>query len=62
MRRLRLKAKDHYLSVFTLDPRAEWVRCDGYGSGQGDAERAPACKGYVRPGDDYFHAHHRTRP
>ncbi len=55
----RLKTKDRYLGVFTLgvftlDPRADWVRCDGYGSGQGEAERARACKGYVRPGDDYL--------
>ncbi len=59
VRRLRLKTKDRYLGVFTLgvltlDPRADWVRCDGYGSGQGEAGRAPACKGYVRLGDDYL--------
>ena len=52
VRRLRLKARDRYLWVFTLDPRAEWVRC--HGSGQGEAERPRACKGYVRPGDDYL--------
>ncbi len=53
-RRLRLKAKNRYLWVLTLDPRADWVRCDGYGSGQGEAKRPSACKGYVRPGDDYL--------